>query len=269
MDQTYNPIRAAVYFQDKLEFKGFIANLGLRLDYGNGNNEWVVVDPYDRSFFGAGFNEETSTAETQEADPQLTLSPRVGISHPVSESSKLFFHYGHFKQLPSYEQLYQLTRGPLQQMRVFGDPNLAYAKTVSYELGYDQALFNDQVLLQLAGFYHDITDQLASTRYQSADGVVAYNAVNTNAYQDIRGFELTLRKPVGRWFSGFATYTYQVNTYGRFGRDRQFEDPSEQARFDSETGNFSQDQPTPQPWANIVLSFYTPPNFKIRWIESS
>ncbi len=184
----------------------------------------------------------------------------MGISHPITENSKLFFNYGHFQQLPSYEQLYQLSRGASDQMRLYGNPSLPFAKTISYELGYDQALF-DEYLLQIAGFYHDITDQLASTRYLSADGRVSYDGVNSNNYNDIMGFEISLKKMMGKWFKGFINYTYQVISYGRFGKDIIYEDPSAQREFDANTGNFSQNRPLPQPCANMVLTFFTPRDF--------
>ena len=144
--------------------------------------------------------------------------------------------------------------GSLQQVTSFGNPNLAVAKTVSYEIGYDHVLF-DTYLIQLAGFYHDITDQLAHTTFISADASVRYSASNSNSYEDIRGFELTLKKNVGAWWRGFLTYSYQVKSSGRFGTDIVYQDPSEQRRFDNNTGNFAQSKPIPQPWANLVVTF--------------
>jgi len=259
VDETYNPVRAALYIQDKIEFEGWIANIGMRLDYSNSNTEWPDLDPYNRNFFGAGFTEDVEY-KTKSPKAQLTLSPRLGISHPITENSKLFFNYGHFKQLPSYELLLLMTRGSLQDLKRYGDPNLDLAKTISYELGYDHVLF-DSYLIQLAGFYHDVTDQIATTNYLSADASVDYISANSNSYEDIRGFELTLKKSTGRWWRGFATYSYQVKSSGRFGTDLAYQDPSEQRNFESNTGNFDQNKPIPQPWANTALTFLTPKNF--------
>ncbi|MCB0731046.1 MAG: TonB-dependent receptor, partial [Ignavibacteriae bacterium] len=259
IDQQYNPIRAAFYLQDKIEFEGWIANVGLRLDYSNSGVDWADIDPFTRSFFGAGFNESVEY-DTKSPESKLAISPRLGISHPITENSKLFFNYGHFQQLPSYEWLFQLSRGSLNQITRFGNPNLDLSKTVSYELGYDHVLF-DNYLIQLAGFYHDVTDQIAATQYWSADASVIYNAVNSNSYEDIRGFELTLKKSGGDWWRGFVTYTYQVKSAGRFGTDIVYQDPSEQRKFNNNTGNFAQDKPIPQPWANLVLTFNSPDDF--------
>ncbi|GAG28659.1 unnamed protein product, partial [marine sediment metagenome] len=131
---------------------------------------------------------------------------------------------------------------------------------VSYELGYDHIIFNT-LLVQAAAFYHDITDQQAFTNYTSADGSVIYAANNNNSYADIRGFELTLRKQSGRWFTGFANYTYQVNTYGFFGTRNVFENPSEQRYYDRRTRNLYQGKPLPQPYARVSLVFRTPLDF--------
>ena len=188
------------------------------------------------------------------------MSPRLGISHPITDNSKLFFNYGHFKQLPTYEELLRISRTVTGSMQNYGDPNLEMAKTVSYELGYDHILFNN-LLVQAAAFYHDISDQQAFTNYTSADGSVIYTANNNNSYEDIRGFELTLRKQSGRWFTGFANYTYQVNTYGFFGTRNIFENPSEQRTYDQQTRNLYQGKPLPQPYARISLVFRTPSDF--------
>jgi len=252
----YNPLRAAFYLQDKLEFEGFIANLGVRFDYSNSRTNWPDVNPYDYNFFGSAFS-DTLKYNTKPSKGLFTISPRLGISHPITENSKLFFNYGHFKQLPSYEQLFQLSRGATNQVRIFGDPNLNLANTISYELGYDQVLF-EEYLLQISGFYRDVTDQVAVSRYISADGRVSYLKINTNNYEDIRGFELTLRKNQGNWVKGYITYTYQIVTQGRFGRDIVYEDPSQQRQFDFNTGNFLQNKPIPQPYANFVITFFTP-----------
>ncbi|HEX9740866.1 MAG TPA: TonB-dependent receptor, partial [Ignavibacteriaceae bacterium] len=257
--ETYNPIRAAFYLQDKLEFEGFIANVGVRLDYYDSQTDWADVDAFNKIFFGSSFSSGINF-NVISPKKQFSVSPRLGISHPITENSKLFFNYGHYNQLPSYDQLFQLSRGSQRQVRLFGNPNLEYAKTISYELGYDHAFF-DEYLIQVSGFYHDITDQLSITHYASADGTVNYNAINSNNYEDIRGFELTLKRLAGEWVRGFLIYTYQVTSQGRFGRDQIFEDPSEQKRFDENIGNFAQNKPVPQPYANLVLTFSTPKDF--------
>lgn len=249
------PIRAAVYVQDKLETKGFTMKAGLRLDYSNSRTDWWDFDPYDHYFISTQYD-PTREVNMVKSEGQWQLSPRLGISHPISENSKLYFNYGHFKQMPEYDTIFRLSRNPQHALTRIGDPNLTLARTISYELGYDHVLFNE-VLLQLSAFYRDITDQDTLTQYQSIKGVV-YNQATSNNYQDIRGFELTLRRSTGRWFSGFANYTYQVTSRGNFGQEEKYEDPSAQKRFDENTENLYQTRPIPTPWARANLDFHTP-----------
>ncbi|MBN2103228.1 TonB-dependent receptor [bacterium] len=251
------PIRAALYFQDKLETKGFTLNAGLRLDYSNSNSEWWNVDPYNSEFFSSSYNED-AYFNMKDSEPQWQLSPRLGISHPITENSKLFFNYGHFKQMPQYETLFRLRRTSDKELTAIGDPNLMLAKTISYELGYDQILLND-FMIQLAAFYKDISDQQNTTNYTSIRGF-SYNLTTSQSYEDIRGFELTLRKTTGRWWSGFANYTYQVSTEGSFGREEVYQDPSLQKKYDEATVNLYQQRPIPRPYARANLTVFSPGN---------
>ncbi|MDZ7262407.1 MAG: TonB-dependent receptor, partial [candidate division KSB1 bacterium] len=257
------PIRAAWYIQDKMEAKGFIVNAGLRFDYSNSNTRWYDVDPFYRPFFSTKYD-PSADYPTKRTKGQWQLSPRLGISHPVTENSKLFFNYGHFKQMPSYETLFRMTRTQTRQLSQIGDPNLILAKTISYELGYDHSLFKNQLLIQVAAFYKDISDQQRTVTYYGIKDV-SYSKTTSNGYADIRGFELTLKKPLGRWWNGFANYTYQSTKTGHFGRDEVYQDPSQQAKYDRATSNLYQDRPIPQPYARVNLAFFTPPDFGPRW----
>jgi outer membrane receptor protein involved in Fe transport len=253
------PYRASAYVQDKLEAGGFTVNAGLRLDYFNANSSWWNLDPYDAAFFSSKYN-TTKEFQTQKSEDQWQLSPRLGISHPITENAKLFFNYGHFKQIPQYETLFRLNRTNDNAMTSYGNPNLIQAKTISYELGFDYLFFED-ILLQAAAFYNDISDQQDVTTFNSTASGFSYNMTSANNYQDTRGFEITLRKTTGRWWSGFVNYTYQVNTTGHFGSSRQFDNPSDQKRWDEATVNLYQDRPIPQPNARANINLFTPRDF--------
>ena len=258
VDDRVFPVRAALYLQDKLETKGFIMNLGLRLDYSDSRADWWEVDPYDRYFFTSKYSDDLEFP-TIESKPQWQLSPRLGISHPITENSKLFFNYGYFKQMPSYESLFTISRAMDHRLSAIGDPNLILAKTISYELGYDHSLFNN-ILIQAAAFYHDIQDQQTTTRYYSTGGI-EYDKTTSNSYADIRGFEFTIRKTQGRWMTFFGNYTYQVTTDGHFGREEIYQDPSKQKRYDEATVNLYQERPIPRPYARFNMSLFTPNDY--------
>lgn len=257
--ERWKPWRFSVYAQDKIEMFGFIANLGVRMDVSNPNTSWADVDPFDKQFFSASYNEDYEY-EKADAKIDVAFSPRLGISHPITDNSKLYFNYGHFKQMPAYEETFRLGRSTSGELRNFGNPNLNQAKTVSYELGYDHVLFDDY-LLQIAAFYNDITDQQAFTQYISDRLGIGYFIATNNSYEDIRGLEVTFKKNRGEWFRGFANFTYQVSTLGAFGKQTINEDPTEQKIIDQNTTLLYQQKPVPQPRARLSLTFLMPPNF--------
>ena len=256
------PYRLGVYAQDKLEFEGFIANLGVRLDYSNPNGDALDLQPYDE-YYEAGYGNSIEEAAPKKAsEPQFKISPRLGISHPITEDSKLYFNYGHYVQEPFSSSRFRLQRESNGLVTYVGDPNLLYEQTVSYELGYEHNIA-DFVLLKLAGYYKDITDQPGDIFYQNINGTVQYYKTENNNYADIRGFELTLYKRAGEWFTGFMNYTYDVRTSGYFGLRRYYQDPNEQRDYLRQ--NPYQSRPHPMPYARANLNFFTPADIGPEW----
>jgi outer membrane receptor protein involved in Fe transport len=197
-----------------------ILNFGLRLDYwfpgkyvddAVANPEVVTIpdeirqEYYDETyewFNGARF--------------KARLSPRLGISHPVSDNQTLFFSYGHFSKWPKPQFVYAKL-DPLNaqsSFQRFGNPNLNPETTVAYELGVKTQFSSDDVLT-ITAYYKDIFDyintrtaRIVSPRF-SAESFITY--VNSD-YARSRGIELEYRKRIGKWFNGTASFTYAIVT---------------------------------------------------------
>jgi outer membrane receptor protein involved in Fe transport len=252
------PYRLGIYAYDKIEFEGFIANLSLRMDYSDANKEFYSLAEYS-NFYAAGYgNTIEEAAPTKDSKAIVTLSPRLGISHPITENSKLYFNYGHYRQEPESSYRFRLQRESNGLVTFIGNPNLVPEKTVAYELGYEHNLFN-MFLLKAAGYYKDVTDQTGWIFYNNFNNSVQYYEASNNNYEDIRGFELTLYKRVGRWITGFINYTYEINTSGYFGFRQYNEDPLKQQAYLAQ--NPYQSKPHPRPYARANLSFHTPVDF--------
>jgi outer membrane receptor protein involved in Fe transport len=258
------PIRGAAYIQDKLETQGFVLNAGLRLDYSNSQTEWWSKDPFNPLLISYLYS-DTATITKTDSKGQWQLSPRLGISHPITENSKLYFNYGHFKQMPQYESAYRFDRSTDNTLQRLGDPNLILAKTISYELGYDHQLWNGQVLVQLAAFYRDISDQQNTTTYTTTNNT-RYTVTTSTGYSDIRGFELTLRKSTGRWLYGFLNYTYQASSSGNFGDNYNFQATDLQLKYDNNAAYSYQRRSTPAPFARANINLSTPQDFGPYWL---
>jgi len=213
------PAFGDIYAQDKLTFKGMILNVGMRFDYwfpGKLVDDAVkdpnavtipqqVKDDYmsdTYSFFGRRWKGR--------------LSPRVGISHPVTDNQTLFFSYGHFSKRPNPEFVYAKIANvnALSSFQVFGNPNLNPETTVSYELGLRNQFSNNDVFTVTA-YYKDIYDYIATVSAKINDPRFAGQSFITYINQDYttsRGIEIDYIKRIGKWFNGDANLTYSVAT---------------------------------------------------------
>lgn len=256
------PIGAALWAQDKLEFEGMIATLGLRLDYSDPNGYWYSFGNYPSAFASSASPVNFDAVLTRiKAVKQLDLSPRLAISFPITTDSKLYFNYGHFRQMPRPDDLYLIRRfSDNNAVTRISDPNIPLEKTVAYELGYEQNIL-DQLLVRLAGYYKDNSMQDTAVQYISNDNKINYFIVEPNNYSDTRGFEITVTKNRGSWIQGFINYTYSVRTTGNFAFGTYYQNPAEQKRYEATTTSYYQSKPLPRPFARANLDFFTPSEF--------
>jgi outer membrane receptor protein involved in Fe transport len=259
-----------------LEYQGFLANIGIRLDYSNPNIEWPIFDTYSRYFGNSydgpiyeveGFDEYGTNPDTtgilakplpkEKVEPRIKISPRLGVSHPLSPSSKLYFNYGWFYSLPVSSELYILRYGSAsgEGVEEIGNPKVDLPRTVAYELGFNQEIAG-LFLFDIVGYYKDITNQLALVTYTNYTGDVDYSTYENQDYRDIRGFELTLEKRFGNWIRGFINYDYRVVTHGYIGRRHYYED-KQLERVEGLHDPF-QEKSLPQPVLRANVRFIIP-----------
>jgi outer membrane receptor protein involved in Fe transport len=142
----------------------------------------------------------------------MQLSPRLGISFPITDKGIIHFSYGHFFQIPSFSNLYQ---NPDEIMNpngslttVMGNPDLKPERTVKYELGLQQALAED-LALDFTVYYQDIRNLLGMEIINTYHGAKFGRFINRD-YGNIRGFIVTLDKRFSDLFSIKLDYTYQL-----------------------------------------------------------
>jgi len=199
------PYQGAVYVENRYERKGLVANVGVRLDYFAPNG--VVLSPGDpfSPYFSniTNFYDSLASGRIPKGSTRSTLkiSPRVGVSFPISVSSKAYFNYGHFYSPPETQYLFGYLNsrsGPVEQI---SNPNLDMPCTIAYEFGYEQG-FGD-VYLHADLYYKDITNQVGTISYQNADGTISYVTFANSNYQDVIGAELRLTKSYGEFITGW------------------------------------------------------------------
>ena len=215
-----HPAVGSFYAQDNVNFGGMILNFGLRIDY------WFpgkYVDDAVRDSNVVTIPQEVRDRYYQDTFSwfgdrrfKARLSPRLGISHPVSDYQTLFFSYGHFSKWPKPQFVYAKL-SPLNaqsSFQKFGNPDLNPETTVAYELGL-KTQFTQNDVLTVTAYYKDIFDyvstrtaKIRSARF-TAQSFITY--VNTD-YARSRGLEVEFKKRIGRWFNGTASFAYAIVT---------------------------------------------------------
>ncbi len=258
-----HPALGAFYAQDNINFGGMILNFGLRLDYwfpgkfvddAVRNPDAITIpdeireDYYNDTF--AWFGDRRFKAR---------LSPRLGISHPVSDNQTLFFSYGHFSRWPRPEFVYAKLN-PLNAQSSFqriGNPNLNPSTTVAYDIGL-KTQFTPNDVLTVTAYYKDIFDYvniesaLITSARLTGRSLITY--VNSD-YARSRGLEVEFRKRIGKWFNGTAGFSYAIIT----GKSSSADEGVLILRGDLQEPIKEQFQPWDRPITiNLSANFYIP-----------
>jgi outer membrane receptor protein involved in Fe transport len=214
------PALGSFYAQDNINFSGMILNFGLRFDY------WFPGKYVDDAVKNPDV--ETIPDETRQDYMDDTygwfndrrwkgrISPRLGISHPVSDNQTLFFSYGHFSKWPRPEYVYRKLNptNAKSSFQTIGNPNLNPETTVAYELGLRTQFTTDDVLT-ITAYYKDIYDYIRGRNALNSSPRFATKKfttyVNTD-YARSRGIEFEFKKRIGMWFTGSANFAYSIVT---------------------------------------------------------
>lgn len=220
VDYTETPVELSAYIQDKLEYESMVVNIGFRFDYFNSNGQ-VLADPSDPNIYDplkpenkALTLEERQAIWYKDAGAKWAVSPRFGISYPITDKGILHFSYGHFLQIPSFIHLYQNAgykvaasedvQGP------YGNADLEPEQTIMYELGLQQqvaANFSFDATI----FYKDTRDWVTTGPEIPTYSTRRYQIYINRDYANTKGFVLSVyKRPVGDIFSAQLAYTFQV-----------------------------------------------------------
>ncbi|MGB9824252.1 MAG: TonB-dependent receptor [Candidatus Hydrothermia bacterium] len=191
---VYNtrPYQLAAYIQDKMEFEGLVVNAGLRFDYIDPKFHYYIdvskIGPND--VYMINLAEDTIP---KKATPKYQLSPRLGISHPVTERQVLHFAYGYFFQTPPLTYFYSSTHMNIDEImsrgnQLVGNPNLNAEKQIAFEVGVANQL-NDFSALDITAFYRDIYQWVGSRKVKAIP--MSFYIYTNAAYGNSKGIETT------------------------------------------------------------------------------
>jgi hypothetical protein len=225
------------YVQTKMEFEGLVINAGLRADALHAGDIWVQDGQQWWHWWRMRRFENVPFRST---DWITNVSPRLGISHPITERSTIRFYSGVLHEMPSKQFLYDRGfrsrtvdtdvngNGQIDQTELgnsleqphnqrYATTDLDPQRTVTFEAGVDWNFAGDYVLSSTA-YFKDLEGQIMQRRYYWAadvtlwpDGVTKDNSFrsgNISTVKTSRGFELSFKK----MFSQMTSLNLSWNT---------------------------------------------------------
>lgn len=208
---TAHPFEAAAYLQDKMEFEGMIANVGLRLDlWYSGVDSYVdLFTPFGNPDSLGRFN--PSNAPRENPPLHLRLQPRLGVSFPISTNTVFHLNYGSFMQRPSFQYIVSRRLGQrLNDPLILGNSRLKPETTNSYDVGVVQSL-GEGFTLDVSGYYKDVKNLIQQANFIDDRAGYQVSSYFNLDYADIRGFRVALNKRRGA-LTGSINYQYGYAT---------------------------------------------------------
>ena len=256
---TYSPVSAGAFIQDRIEWRELWIRAGVRLEYFDANAQ-VPSDLQNpaNSIDGAPESLPTSTSV------KLVLAPRLGISFPILRTASVFFSYGHFYQMPGLGQMFSnadysiledLQAGAVDY-GALGNPDLKPEFTVQYEFGFKSEI-TPFLGLDISLFYKDIRD-LLGVEFVQTYTAAEYARLTNIDFGGVRGFTIALDQQSAGPIRTSLDYTLQHATGNA-------SDPRETANR-AAAGEDPRPQQIPFNWdqrhtLNGVLSWHQPDKF--------
>lgn len=212
---AHQPVFIGAYIQDRIDFNDIIINAGLRFDYFDVDN-YELVDP---ALPDDGIN--TTSGEFipegwQKSPTTQYLSPRLGISFPVTDNTVFHAQYGQFVQQSRLLDIYQgYYRTSFEIKGGFFIPapvgkGIDPSRTTQYEIGFTQ-LLAEFLSFDLTIYYKDVKDQVVFIQ-QDTDPNSSFQSYSTLANGDFattKGIELTFNMRRYERISANASFAFQ------------------------------------------------------------
>ncbi len=214
------PTELSGYASDRMEYGGLVINLGLRADrfdprapdYANYFNlfapDTIMVDGQLR-------RANVELRNSFNVPAQWFVSPRIGVSHPISETAALFYSYSRQAIPPPFSRLYSsfyTVFGAAGSIPQFNSMSQQLTKSSNYELGAQWEFLPGKLGLNFTAYMRDVQNyspQTVTIQLSTGQTVMWFNS----QYADARGVEVSLQAARQKYFdlatvSGRLNYAY-------------------------------------------------------------
>jgi hypothetical protein len=244
------PYEGALYVQDKIEVGGMVLNAGVRADFFNANKnvssnffDPLMISQYTDGNSGqtglVGYRQDGSGSAYKKTPTRIALSPRIGISHPITETTVLHFMFGVFNQRPAWVKIlanpvvwtdnrasgnlgsvikagllnsdFSVPDSVLVTYRYYGaktgNPALTFEKMTQFEVGLEQNIA-DVLSLNMTMYYKEGTN-MTSLGINQGPGMSLVTSsgagVETRLYGEPTTFTNSDNRAPGQYIGNFTT----------------------------------------------------------------
>jgi hypothetical protein len=220
-----HPVTYAVWAADRLDLGDVVLELGARYDYMNAKTLFantpgrIFTNPLWQNAAAtndAAYAQSLATVFTP-AQTHHTISPRLRVSFPITESTDFRLSYSHQVQTPDFATFLRGTNNDLSFTNSndsFGR-DVTFGKSIQFEFGVRHA-FNPDLVLDIAAYNKDKVSDLAYRIKPYDDPLNPGRTLNVNVLTNAdfgyaRGLDFKLDRRVGSWLSASVAYTFQVS----------------------------------------------------------
>ena len=201
LSEPFNPYKGAVWAQGRFSYNTIVFSPGLRFDFFNPN---TLNAPASRQTI----EELAASLDTAgQAAMKFQVSPRIGISYPISPNANFRVNFAMMFKMPEFSILYDNAYGDAQRgNQLFGNPDIEPQKVIVYDLGYE-ARVAENFFVDVSAFYRDIFNQTGVTYVPAIPSPYILSTVQE--YGNVRGLNVTLTRQRADNFYGSLSYALQ------------------------------------------------------------
>ena len=182
-------------------------------DPTQGNRQWDEGEQTTDNITEAG---RYAYVIFKDSDWLYKVSPRLGISHVISDDATFTFNYGLYYQTPVYEYIYRNVSKLEDPGQTFedagregsgiGNATMSAGRTQSYEFGFNVQM-GATWAISTAIWVKDMDQLTTAKQYNS--GVYEYKVAKNGDFGSAIGYDLTVETR-GDIFNTMIQYTYSV-----------------------------------------------------------
>jgi hypothetical protein len=208
------PSQASAYAQDRLDLGDVVVDFGIRWDQYDSNGLFPRVP--GRIFTHPDYDPANplSSAIWKAGESHTAVSPRLGVSFPITDQTGFRLSYAHQAQSPRFADIFNGSNNDLANTNTndrFGG-DVDFAKTIMFEFGVKHA-FSEDMVIDIAAYnkdkVSDHTYRILPFFDPFADRINNVNVLTNADFGNIRGIEVTFNRRFSNIFAISTNYTFQ------------------------------------------------------------